>query len=148
MPKIHCLPCLKSIAKLPYTARGLVLDFLCGDLEALCSHLCTLKTKAYQALERPLFWHPQADFLDMPAAKPGAGQILIGVCTNVLDHYRKPKLSKVKSALVKHNSFVKRNLSMRNRVKNCNRIFKILGIMLSHYVVPLEAPPFQPVPQK
>ncbi len=136
---------LAMYTKLPYTARGLVLDFLCGDLEALYSHLCTLKTKAYHTLERPLFWLPQADFAEAPTTKPSARQILVGVYSHVLDQYHKPKLSKVKSALVKHNNFVKRNRSMRGRVKNCNRIFQILDVMLSHDVVALEGPPFEPV---
>ncbi len=133
---------LAMYTALPFTARGLVLDFLCGDLEAVYSHLCTLKTKAYHTLERPLFWHLRADFVDMPAAKPSAREILTGVYPHVLDHYHKPKLAKIRKALVKHHSFVKNNKSMLTRSKNCRRILQILDVVLSHEVAPLEAVPF------
>ena len=120
--------------RLPYTMRGLVLDFLCADLDALYAHLCTVKANAYHTLEKPVFWYPRDDWEDVTNAKPDARAMLTGVYSHVVERYHKPKLSRLKRALVKHHKFVKQNKAMRGRTRCCRQVLQILDVMLRHDV--------------
>ena len=127
--------------KLPYTAIGLVMDYLCGVLMPLYSHLCALKTNTYHTLERPIFWYPKHDFEYSSIHNPGTLQTLVTVYSHVLDHYHKPKLARIKSTLVKHYAFVT-NHAMSGRVNQCASLLILLDRMLRHEVVIFDQPPF------
>ena len=119
-----------AMCTLPETTRGLVLDFLCGDLVSFYMHLCTVKTHAYHTMERPLFWYPDNGYSLLKRNR--ARNILANVYQHVIDTYHKPKLMRIQKSLIKHSKFIKPNKTMRRRYKECMRIMHLVKAMLQH----------------
>ena len=91
----------------------------------------------------PSVWHPRVDW-DLPSGKPNARTMLIGVYSYALEHDHKPKLRRLKRAIVTHHHFAKRNQSVQCRAKGCRRLLQIQECMLAHHVE-IASAPFEPV---
>ena len=126
---------------LPFTTRGLILEFTCGNLDSLYGCVCRVKSNSYHILEKPMFWHPQRDWV-IPNDKSNARSILIGVYSHVLERYHKPKIRRLKRVIDVHSKFVDKNPWMQNRSKGCRRLLHLLESMLGQQVEIIASPPF------
>jgi hypothetical protein len=126
---------------LPFTTRGLIIEFICGNLDALYGYICKMKSNTYHTLERPIFWHPMRDWV-IPNDKSNARTMLIGVYSHILEYYHKPKIRRLKRSIVTHNQLIKKIQSLECRSKRCLRLLHILERMLELHVEIIVAPPF------
>jgi hypothetical protein len=78
----------------------------------------------------------------IPNDKSNARTMFIGVYDHILEYYHKPKIRRLKLAIVTHNHFIKKNQSLECRSKRCLRLLHILERMLELHVEIIVAPPF------
>ena len=136
--------CEAAIGHFPMTIRGSIYEFVCGDAQKLCAHLCSVKRRGYHALEQPVFWHPPGDAQEASAAEgPPARKMFAGVYSYITTHIHKPKLNSLKNNLVKHEHFMKRNLAMKRHGCFVRKAIDLLDSMLNREITVVDAPSFE-----
>ena len=82
---------------------------------------------------RRQFWHHWTDW-NVASDKSNMCMMLIDVYNDIIEYYHKPKIRRLKQAIVLHNYFVEMNPSMQCRPKNLRGLLLILDQMLSQHV--------------
>ena len=139
-----CNVCYMELAMrsaLPFAVKGLVIEFLCGNLDIIYGQICKVKGKCYHALENPIFWYPIREWV-VPSDTSHVRTMLVRVYIHILEHYHKPKILRLKQAIVAHGDFIKQNYMLKSRSKRCQRLQNILECMLEKHVDIIASPPF------
>ena len=105
--------------RLPSDVRAHIAEFACSDLRELHRSLCSVKSKCYHVLSKPMFWH----FVYDPDADDTCHQ-MIGVHVHSVRAFHQPNLSYLKDALRAHRRVAATSFCHR-RAEWCDRSVEI-----------------------